>query len=102
MTDRNVPDVPEGEGDPRIEDFIPEGEAFELPDPNTVIKLMTSGGDEAYVIAEGPMSIGEAMLNSSLRIIGAVQYWLNGAQVDVETRVGPGSTVTIVGSVKGG
>lgn len=101
MTELNVPDVPE-ESEPRIEDFIPEGGSFELPDPNTVIKLMTSGGDEAYVIANAPMTIGEAMLQSALRITGAVQYWLNGAQVDVNTQVGPGSTVTIVGSVKGG
>lgn len=99
MTELNVPEVPE---EPSIEDFIPEGGSFELPDPSTVIKLMTSGGDEAYVIANSPMTIGEAMLNSNLRIIGAVQYWLNGAQVDVNTQVGPGSTVTIVGSVKGG
>lgn len=102
MTDSNISEVNEEGSDPRIEDFIPESEVFELPDPNTVIKLMTSGGDEAYVVVEGPITIGEAMLNSSLRVTGAVQYWLNGAQVDVETRVGPGSTVTIVGSVKGG
>lgn len=101
MTEELNNATPENEV-PSLADFIPEGESFTPPDPNTVVKLMTSGGEEAYVPVEGPMTVGEIMLNSDLRVVGAVQYWLNGAQVDVNAVVAPGSTLTIVGSVKGG
>lgn len=98
LNENAVPEVPS------LADFIPEGAEDEMnvPDPNSVIRLISSGGDERYVVAENSMTIGEVMLQSDLRIVGAVQYWLNGVQADVNTVVAPGSTVTIVGSVKGG
>lgn len=100
MSDELLNNVP---STPSMDDFIPEGsEESNIPDPSTVIKFVTSGGEEAYVPVAGPTTISEALLNSNLRITGAVQYWLNGAEANVNTTVAPGATVTIVGSVKGG
>lgn len=97
-TENNVPE----ESIPNLSDFIPEASEFEVPDLNTVVKIITSGGEEAYVPTPEATTVGQVMLNSNLRQTGAVQYWLNGAQVDVNTVIAPGSTLTIVGSVKGG
>ena len=84
------------------EDFFPEEEGFDLPDPEAVITIRTSGGDTQYVPASAPMTVSEAMLASGLRPNGAVTYYLNGAEVKGDAVLPVGSTLTVVGSVKGG
>lgn len=86
-------------------DFIENGEAapeFELPDPASVITVRTSGGETRYVPTSEPLTVAEVLLRSDLRPTGAVQYWLNGAQVQSNSVVPAGSTMTLIGSVKGG
>ncbi len=84
------------------DDFFPEDEGFDLPDPEAVITIRTSGGDTQYVPAPAPMTVSEAMLASGLRPNGAVTYYLNGAEVKADAVLPVGSTLTVVGSVKGG
>ena len=83
-------------------DFFPEEEGFDLPDPDAVITIRTSGGSMAYVPATAPMTVSEAMLASGLRPNGAVNYYLNGAEVKSNDILPVGSVLTVVGSVKGG
>ena len=84
------------------DDFFSEEEGFDLPDPNAVITIRTSGGDTAYVPATEPKTVSETMLASGLRPNGAVTYYLNGAEINGATVLPVGSTLTVVGSVKGG
>ncbi len=95
-------ETPVTEGEQEEEDFFPEDEGFDLPDPNAVITIRTSGGDTVYVPASEPKTVSEAMLESGLRPNGAVNYYLNGAEVKGDTVLPVGSTLTVVGSVKGG
>jgi len=102
-----VPQFPtEPAGEPS-DDFFDEGgeTAVALPDPTSVITLRTSGGDTRYVpvpAGQTTMTVADAVAASAVYIGGAVQYWLNGAQVQLGDTVPAGSTLTLVGSVKGG
>ncbi len=85
------------------EDFFGEGEtAVQLPDAGTVITLRTSSGDSRYVPATEPMTAQAVVTASGIYVSGATQFWLNGAQIATTDLVQPGSTLTLVGSVKGG
>ena len=101
-TPNPVPEaIPAGETTEE-DDFFPEDEGFDLPDPNAVITIRTSGGETVYVPASEPKTVSEAMLESGLRPNGAVNYYLNGVEVKGDTVLPVGSTLTVVGSVKGG
>jgi len=88
------------------DDFFGNGEStVALPDPTTVITLRTSGGDTRYIpVPDGQttMTVADVVAASAVYVGGAVQYWLNGAQVQLGDTVPAGSTLTLVGSVKGG
>ena len=88
--------------EPEEEFFPTEETGVELPDAQTVITLRTSGGDTRYVPAAEPMSASQVIVTAGVSVAGAVQYWLNGAQIQPSDLVSPGMTLTVVGSVKGG
>jgi hypothetical protein len=85
------------------EDFFPaEGAGFSLPDPQAVVTLRSTNGSERYVPVAEATPLSEIIATSGLSISGPVAYYLNNAQIDLRTPVAPGSTVTIMGTVKGG
>jgi hypothetical protein len=81
---------------------LPEDVAADLPEVGSYVTLRTSGGDTRYVPVEGPTAIGALLAASGLSIQGSVQAWYNNALVDLNDTVPGGSTVTLIGSVKGG
>jgi hypothetical protein len=88
--------------DEEVGSFIAETGAADLPDPNSVVTIRTSGGGDRYVPVTQPTSVKDVIAQSGLYFGGAVQYWLNGAQVNQDTLVPGGSTLSVIGSVKGG
>lgn len=79
-----------------------DADLFEAPDPDSIITVRTSGGDTKYVPATRAMTPIEILASARLTTSGAIQYWYNGAQITDGTEIQPGSTLTVVGSVKGG
>lgn len=104
QTENSAP-VNQGSGDDwdeEVDDFIGAAGNVELPDPNSVVTIRTSGGGDKYVPVNQPTSVKDVIAQSGLFFGGAVQYWLNGAQVNQDTLVPGGSTLSVIGSVKGG
>jgi hypothetical protein len=97
-------ETPQPEAYAEVSDFIGEFEDQNVPDPSKVITITTSGGDTRYVpVEEGvTLTAGEAFMASGLSVNGAFQIYLNGAVIKVNDVVPTGSTITVVGSVKGG
>ena len=89
--------------DSELNDFIGETEeAGFVPDPDQVVTIRTSGGDNRYVPVDGPKSLSQVMLSSGLRFEGEYTVFLNGVQIQGADIVPAGSTLNIIGSVKGG
>ncbi len=95
-------DQTEDEWDDEVDSFIGEAGSVELPDPDSVVTIRTSGGGDKYVPVNQPTAVKDVIAQSGLFFGGAVQYWLNGAQVNPDTLVPGGSTLSVIGSVKGG
>jgi len=93
---------PENHSESNLEEFIPEMSNFEVPDPSTVVTIRTSGGQDRFIPVDGSMTVNELLANSDIRIVGEAQYWLNGAMISRNDLVPAGSTLTIIGTVKGG
>ncbi|MCL4561884.1 MAG: hypothetical protein M1281_14905 [Chloroflexi bacterium] len=89
-----------GEEDPAP--INPEEAPVELPEGATVVTLRTSSGDTRHVPVTEAMPLSAVMERSGLALSGAVQYWLDGNQIQGDTVIPLGATVTIVGNVKGG
>lgn len=88
-----------------LSSFIGEvAEEFQVPDMASVVTIKTSGGLTRYVpVPEGTlMTASELLLAANLTVNGQFQTWLNEAQIDNNAVVPAGSTITIVGTVKGG
>ena len=117
MQDEFDPSNPFGTAEVPIEQAAPPFEADELddfvetivdanlvPDINTVITIKTSGGLTRYVpVPDGQlMTTNEALLAAGLTVSGAFQVWLGDAQIAASAVVPAGSTITVVGNVKGG
>jgi hypothetical protein len=56
----------------------------------------------ALVEGETSIALGAAIQRRGLFISGAINAYLDGGQITMETVLAPGSVVTLVGSVKGG
>ncbi|MGD0002836.1 MAG: hypothetical protein ABSE06_01260 [Anaerolineaceae bacterium] len=99
------PQTPAEEPEADFFDGATDDGAVALPNPASVITLRTSGGDTRYVpVPDGQttMTVAEVVSASAVYVGGAVNYWLNGAQVQAGDSVPAGSVLTLVGSVKGG
>jgi hypothetical protein len=83
------------------EEFFPADD-FQLPDGASVITVSSSNGARVYVPAAEAMPLSEVLSASGLNVMMGAEFWLNGAAIKADTIVAPGSTVTIVGVVKGG
>ena len=94
------PEVPASEEVLEMPSF--DDDAFAAPDPQSIVTIRTSGGDTRHVPVTEARSASQIILDAGLTVVGQVQYWLNGAQITGTDMVAPGSTLTTVGSVKGG
>lgn len=110
--DNEMPEVPAGQenveqpaennGWEDVESFISAEEGFELPDPDSVVTIRTTTGGDKYVPVSEPTPVSEIIARSGLFFGGAVEYYLNGSTIRPDELVPPGSTLTVIGSVKGG
>jgi hypothetical protein len=92
---------------PAVDDFFAEDAAPAMPevDPARVITLVPSSSDNRYVEArEGETAIPmlDLISRAQLRFEGNFQCYLNNTEISLTTLVPAGSTVSIVGKVKGG
>jgi len=63
----------------------------------------TTGGSQPVGIPEGrSITIAEALNILGYSVAPGNQYFLDGTQVPIETEIGPGAFVTVVGTAKGG
>jgi hypothetical protein len=83
-------------------DIPADAPQFVAPDPNQVINICTSSGERRYVPADAPMKASDVLNASGLFIGGNIQLWLNGVQINHDALVPNGSTLTLIGAVKGG
>jgi hypothetical protein len=83
------------------ESAVPETAAM---DPAKVVTLRTSASNrDTYVeVGEESLPLVDIVGKSGIRFNGEYQGWLNGAQISLGDKVAPGSTVSLIGSVKGG
>ena len=78
-------------------------EVVEGVDPSQYITFTTTGGQARYVPATEPMRLAEAFATTGLVVGGAFKFFLNGTEVNWDTIIPNGSTVSILGqAVKGG
>lgn len=91
--------------DEEDDDFFAENAAAEVPavDPAKIITVIPSSSDNKYVETDGsPMPMLEVLHKSGLQFQGDFQCYLNNAEITLTTLIPSGSTVSIVGKVKGG
>ncbi len=83
------------------ESAVPETAAM---DPAKVVTLRTSASNrDTYVeVGDESLPLVDIVGKSGIRFNGEYQGWLNGAQISLGDKVAPGSTVSLIGSVKGG
>ncbi len=71
-------------------------------DPAAAVTIVTTTGDEAMVPVTIPITINDAMRQAELDPDGQWSYFVNGANVNGETLVGPGAKVIVNRLAKGG
>lgn len=93
-----------GEEETGEDDFFAESEVEDVPqvDPEKVVTLVPSSADAKYVEVDGPLPMVELIARSRLQFAGEFTCYLNGAEISLTTVVPGGSTVNIIGKVKGG
>ena len=99
-----APAVEEPEA-PADDDFFAENAAPEVPavDPSRIITIIPSSSDNKYVETDGnPVAMLDLIHRAGLQFAGDFQCYLNNAEISLTTLVPAGSTVSIVGKVKGG
>lgn len=80
-----------------------EPAAEEETDDGSFSIITTSGGHfDVPVAADELLSVQEVLIRSRLTVSGAIEFWVNGVQVDPAYQVGPGARISVVGVVKGG
>ncbi len=93
--------VAEEDGDD--EDIFTGGfQASEIPAEATFITVRSSNGGTRYVPTSEALTVAAVMQSSGLFVSGAVDYFLDGTRVVSESLIPVGSTLTIIGAVKGG
>ena len=72
-------------------------------DPGTYVTITTMGGQTRYVPVDGPTSVIDVFSRSGISVQGAFKFFMNGAEVSMQTILPVGSTVSLLGqTVKGG
>ncbi len=97
----NPTSLPEGDDFDSMFDTAP---AADLPAGavQQTVTLRTTTGEARFVVVEGPRTLGEIVALSGLTINGQVTYYMDGVQITPSTVVAPGSTISLVGAIKGG
>lgn len=70
-------------------------------DPSRLITIRSTSGTSRYVIADEPITFGEAMLRANLVVNGSYEVYMDGNVITSTTLVPLGATITVVGNVKG-
>jgi hypothetical protein len=95
-------DIIEEEVEEEDDDFDFEDDDYApVVDPTQVITLRTSGGETRYVPSDEPLSLSQVKALSGLTF-GAVTFYMNAAVIGDDTVIPVGSTVSVIGNVKGG
>jgi hypothetical protein len=68
----------------------------------TYVTIRSSAGDPRYVPVTEAEPFSAILARSGLTSSGALDIYVDGAQILASDMVQPGSTVTILGNVKGG
>ncbi len=90
---------------PIEDDFFAENAAPAIPqvDPAKIVTIIPSSSDNRYVETDGnPVPMLDLISRAELRFEGDFTCYLNNAEISLTTLVPAGSTVSIVGKVKGG
>ncbi len=92
------------EDEDEVDSFFAESEVAAVPevDPAKVVTILPSSGQSKYVEIEQPTAIVEIIARSGLQFNGTFTCFLNNAEIPLTQPVSGGSTVTVVGTVKGG
>jgi hypothetical protein len=93
-------DEEEGELDALLDDAEEAG--GEIFDPTTMVKVRTTTGASRDVPVSGPTAIATVLERSGLAFAGAVEFWVGSNKLEPSAEVAAGTTVTVVGNVKGG
>ncbi|MCB2146543.1 MAG: hypothetical protein KQI81_08720 [Deltaproteobacteria bacterium] len=84
------------------EDFFADiEEAFELPSEN-FITISVNGASPRYQFTEVPMTANDLLTAQNIRFNGAYSMWLENNVIDGATVIPVGSTLMLIGEVKGG
>jgi hypothetical protein len=95
------------DAEPTEDDFFAEEVAAEVPavDPTKLVTIQTTSASDKFVeLNEGEInsSVLDLIHRAGLQFAGDFSVFLNGAQIELNTLVPGGSTITIAGKVKGG
>lgn len=82
--------------------FFEEVEIKIPEDLSQYVTIRTTSGGTDYVKVEEATPLIDIIQMSKLRFVGNFSAWLNGAAIDLSTKVPGGSVVTIIGTQKGG
>lgn len=87
------------------DDFFAENAApaAAAVDPAKVITIVPSSADEKFVETDGtPLPVLDLLHKADLQFDGDFHVYLNNAEITLTTLVPAGSTISIIGKVKGG
>ena len=79
-------------------DFVDEANL----DPTKIITIHTNGAQPKFVVVEAPMVMRDVMVEAHLTWNGQLDIFVEGAPITLDSVVAGGTTVTLVGNVKGG
>ncbi len=71
-------------------------------DPASIVTINANGGAPRFVPVSEPTPFATILQAAGLTFNGALDIYMNGQRVDMNTPIPGGSTVTVVGNVKGG
>ena len=77
-------------------------EGLEGFDPATIVTVRYSSAEPRYVQVEEPSTVQHIMQLGQLTSNGPIDIYVEGAEATLQTVVAPGSTITLIGNVKGG
>lgn len=86
-----------------MDDYVTDTEPVDLGvDPDQIVTIRTSSGQSHYVAVDGALTLAEIKVKSGLNFGVGTQVFLNNTVVTDSTVIPAGSTITAIGSVKGG
>ncbi len=71
-------------------------------DPTKIITIHANGVQPKFVVVDEPMIFRDVMVQAHLTWNGQLDCYVEGMPITLDTLVSGGTTVTLVGNVKGG